>query len=86
MSILTNRWAQVVGAITVLTIGFFVYQANNGTETVAEADADVTASEVAEDNTTNETVEVVNTIDNTTDGTPESDAIDPVTETETTEK
>jgi len=86
MSILTNRWVQVVGAITVLAIGFFAYQTNNGTEEVAEASADATTNEVAEDNITNETVDVVNTVNNTADGTPESDVVDPVTETETTEK
>jgi len=91
MSILKNRWAQVAGVITVLAIGFFAYQSNsdNGND-VTEANADVatdTTGDVAtEVNTADKTVEVVNTIDDAPENTPESDDVNPVTEVETTEK
>ena len=82
MSILSNRWAQAFGAVAILAIGFFAYQANSNDDTT-EAEVAAEGTETAEGVTTNETIEVVNTIDNTTEATPESENVNSVTETET---
>jgi hypothetical protein len=85
-SILTNRWIQAVGAVTILGIGFFVYQAdNNATDnTTAETEAttELTTTEEVVNKSNDKATEVETTINSTT----ESENINTTAEVSTTEK
>jgi hypothetical protein len=84
-NILTNRWIQAVGAITVLGVGFFAYQANNTTEELtAENEVLIEAVDVnkATNKSGDETPVTVETINNTV----ETDNTNSAVETSTTEK